>query len=136
RLFWLAPGRYYAEAVHPKAQSMVRRVAGTVSSVSGGKPDPALGNFEPIPQPDAEGGRYAPIFFGGTTDEQTASGIDLREAADFGGANFVVTPVQVRHVRGVVIDGVTGRPAKYGSITLPKDLDAPPMKEVKVDSDT
>src|SRR6266446_3070848 len=27
RLFWLAPGRYYAAAVHPKAQSVLRRMA-------------------------------------------------------------------------------------------------------------
>jgi hypothetical protein len=80
--------------------------------------------------------RYAPIFLGGTTDEQRADGIDLREAADFSGVDIVVGPVQVRHVRGAVVDGLTGRPAQYGSITLPKELDSPPMKEPKVDRDT
>jgi Carboxypeptidase regulatory-like domain len=146
RLFWLAPGRYFVAAVHPKAQGMARRLAagGLVTTVNGprgvfiaaGNADPAILTLDPIRESESETERYAPIFFGGTTDEQTASGIDLREAADFAGVNFVVAPVQPRDVRGVVIDGVTGRPAKYGSITLPKDLDAPPMKDVRVDSDT
>src|SRR5204862_95400 len=144
RLFWLAPGRYYVGAVHPKAQGMFRRLFSAVGAsisgpggfISGGKADPALGGIESRPELESESERYAPIFFGGTTDPQTASGIDLRENADFGGVNFVVAPVRARHVRGVVIDGVTGRPARYGSITLPKDLDGPRMSEVKVDRET
>jgi hypothetical protein len=103
--------------------------------VSNGKADPAISGLDPR-ELESESERYAPIFFGGTTDEQTAAGIDLRESADFGGVNFVVTPVQARHVRGAVIDGITGRPAQYGSITLPKDIDAPPAKEVQVDRET
>jgi protocatechuate 3,4-dioxygenase beta subunit len=146
RLFWLAPGRYYVAAVHPKAQSIARRMAasGLVTTANGtqavfiaaGNGDPAILTLNPMLESQSETERYAPIFFGGTTDEQTASGIDLREAAEFTGVNFVVAPVQIRHVRGVVVDGATGRPAKYGSITLAKDIDAPPMKDVKVDSDT
>src|SRR5437867_4249532 len=43
RLFWLAPGRYYVSAVHPKAQGLSRRMFGVfVGLISGGKPDPAL----------------------------------------------------------------------------------------------
>ena len=136
RLFWLAPGRYYVAAVHPKAQGISRRFGFVLSVISGRKPDPALGGFELRQELESESDHYAPIFFGGTTDEQTASGIDLREAADFAGVNFVVAPVRARHVRGVVIDGITGKPAQYGNITLPKDLDALPTKEVEVDRET
>src|SRR5215468_5189143 len=95
RLFWLVPGRYYVAAVHPKAQGMFRRAFGSSFGLSmigpngaiinRGKADPALGGFDPIQELESESDRYAPIFFGGTTDEQTASAIDLREASDFGG---------------------------------------------------
>ena len=146
RLFWLAPGRYYVGAVHPKAQGMFRRMAtsGVGTSTSGPvgtlvtveKADPAVLVLDPRAELDSATVRYAPIFFGGTTNEHNATGIDLREGADFGGVNIMVGPVQMRHVRGVVVDGVTGRPAQYGSITLPKDLDTPPIKDVTVDRDT
>lgn len=145
RLFWLAPGRYYVTATHPKAQGMFQRiVSGSSVSfggplgmlISSGKSDPALGEYELMPGLEPESVRYAPIFFGGTTDEQTASGIDLREGADFGGVNFVIGPVRSQHVRGVVLDGVTGSAAQYGSISLPKSIDGPRMKEVEVDRET
>jgi protocatechuate 3,4-dioxygenase beta subunit len=145
RLFWLAPGRYYVAAVHAKAQGLFRRIAGNGVGMSASGPvgtlitvekaDPAVLVLDPRAELDATE-RYAPIFFGGTTDEQKAAGIDLREGADFGAVDIVVGPVQMRHVRGVVVDGVTGKPAQYGSITLPKDLDSPPMKDVKVDRNT
>jgi protocatechuate 3,4-dioxygenase beta subunit len=143
RLFWLAPGRYYVAAVHPQAQGMSRRIssAGFSMSVGGalissGKGDPAINGPNPLAQIEAQSERYAPIFFGGTTDEQTASGIDLREAAEFGGVNFVVGPIQPRHVHGVIIDGLTGQPAQYGSLALPKDPEAPPRRESDVDHET
>jgi hypothetical protein len=141
RLFWLAPGRYYVSAVHPKAQSMFRRMfsgvrtalGGPQSFIPSGKADPAIRGFDLRQDLESETEHYAPIFFGGTTDEQTAAGIDIRGGADVGGVNFVVEPVRARHVRGVVIDGVTGNSAQYGNITLPKDLDSPPSKDVEVD---
>jgi Carboxypeptidase regulatory-like domain len=146
RLFWLVPGRYYVAAVHPKAQGMFRRAFGSSFGMSmigpngaiinRGKADPALGGFDPREELGSESERYAPIFFGGTADEQSASGIDLRENADFGGVNLVVAPVRARHVRGIVIDGVTGKPAQYGNITLPKNPDGPRLKDPEVDRET
>ena len=145
RLFGLAPGRYYIAAIHPKVQGMSQRLISafgmtlggpTSVVISKGTADPALGEFGFTQVPDSESVRYAPIFYGGTTDEQTASSIDLREGADFGGVNFVVGPVQPRHVRGVVVDGITGRAAQYGSITLLRGPDAPRIKDVEVDEET
>jgi hypothetical protein len=104
--------------------------------LSSGKADPALGEFELMAGLEPESVQYAPIYFGGSTDEQTASAIDLREGSDFGGVNFVIGPVRSRHVRGVVIDGVTGRAAQYGSISFVKSIDGPRMKDVDVDRDT
>jgi hypothetical protein len=144
RLFWLPSGRYYVSAAHPKAQGMMRRLSNLFGvSISAGGPstigmfnsaansDPALGGFEP--EPDSESDHYAPAFFGGTTDEQAATSIDIRAGSEVTGANIVISPVQARHVRGIVIDGITGRPAQYASIDLPRDLDGPRMKEPQVD---
>ncbi|HET9129948.1 MAG TPA: carboxypeptidase-like regulatory domain-containing protein, partial [Terriglobia bacterium] len=145
RLFGLSPGRYYVAAVHPKVQAMSQRMVNafgmsmggpTGMIISKGSADPALGEFGFAQVPDSESARYAPIFYGGTTDEQSASAIELREGAEFNGVNFVVGPVQPRHVRGVVIDGLTGRAAQYGSITMLRGPDAPRMKDVEVDNET
>ena len=146
RLYWLAPGRHYVAAVHPKAQSLVRRMAsgglgmstsgpaGTLVTVE--KADPAVRVLDPRAELESATERYAPIFFGGTTDEQKAAGIELRAGADFGPIDIVVGPVQARHVRGVVVDGATGTPAQYISITLPKDFDDSPMKDVAIERET
>ena len=144
RLFSLPPGRYYVSAVHPKAQGMLRRMANvigisvsvsTTSAVgtfhSAAKSDPAVGGFEPEPESESE--RYAPVFFGGTTDEQSASSIDIRAGSEVSGANIMIAPVRARHVRGIVIDGVTGRPAQYASLDMSKDLDLPGVKKPEVD---
>lgn len=142
RLFWLAPGRYYVSAVHPKTQGTFRQMFNglgigiSASGISVGsmirsasKPDPALGVFDP----ETESERYTPVFYGGTTDEQSASGIDIRAGTEVGGANIMVAPVRPRHVRGVVIDGLTGRPAQFASLALVTDSDGPRGKEFSVD---
>ena len=143
RLFWLAPGRYYVAAIHARAQGMYRRMfslvrfgmqmgggPGVFTSLSG-QSDPAVAGFEPEPESDSD--HYAPIFFGGTSDQESASAIDLRAATDFGGANIVVGPVRARHVRGVVLDGTTGQRAQYASIMLSRDMDRPVVKDPEVD---
>jgi hypothetical protein len=140
RLFWLAPGRYYVSAVHPKAQGMMRQMMlgfgisasgmsiGTmVSTVS--KSDPAYGSLDP----GNESERYAPIFFGGTIDEQAATPVDIQAGADAGGANITVAPIQPRHVRGIVVDGLTGKLAQYASLSMPTDSDGPRGREFEVD---
>ena len=142
RLFWLAPGRYYVRAVHPKAQSKSRQMSNmfapgiAVSSMSIGgmfnsasRSDPALAGFEP----ENESERYAPMFLGNTTDEQSATPVDLRAGTEAGGANITIAPLLPRHVRGVVVDGLTGKPAQYASVTIAKDSDGPRGKEFEVD---
>src|SRR5262249_17919154 len=93
------------------------------------KSDPALERFEP----ESESERYAPVFLGGTTDEQSASGVDIRAGTEITGANIVIAPVRLRHVRGIVTDGLTGKPAQYPSLTMAKESDAPRGKEFEVD---
>ena len=131
RLFWLTPGRYYVAALHPQAQNMFRRMsigAGFTSSVIGAgaiittsNADPAITLFEP----ESETERYIPIFFGGAIDPDLASPVDLGSSAEFGGANIVIAPARARHVRGVVLDGATGKPARYASLETPREPEGP-----------
>jgi len=144
RLFWLPPGRYYVSAVHPKAQGPFRLMfaAGmgiqATTMVTGdmiratSKADPAVS-----PQlSESDSDRYAPVFFGGTTDEQSATVIDIRAGTDVDGANIMVAPISPRHVRGVVTDGLTGRPAQYANLTLVTDSDGPRGRELPVDRES
>ena len=91
--------------------------------------DPALPGFDP----ENESERYAPIFFGGTTDEQSASAVDIRAGTEVGGANITIAPIRPRHVRGIVIDGLTGKPAESASLSMPSESDGPRGKEFEVD---
>jgi hypothetical protein len=124
RLFWLTPGRYYVVAIHQQ----VGRTSGgpgmfdigTVSMVGG--PGTFVGtssNVDPVlgMRPE-QTDRYLPVYFPGTVDEQSASGIDLKSGAETGGINIVIGPVRERHVRGVIVDGSTGKPDLYGSLAV------------------
>jgi hypothetical protein len=132
RLFWLAPGRYYVKATardaEPANLAMVRGggfgfsmgvgAGNSLRFYSNGEPDPANSRDsspEPIVLPSGPD-RYVPIYFSGTADEEIATPIDLRAGSDYTGVNVVLTPTRERHVRGVVIDGVTGKPAQYASL--------------------
>ena len=124
RLFWLAPGRYYIMAIADSAERRMMMSGnftmmgpfGSTFFASTSTSDPAATG-----RPDAEPrmDRYVPVYFSrtaGTIDEQSASAIDLRAGAEVTGVNVVVSPVRERHVRGFVIEGLTGKPAHYGSV--------------------
>jgi hypothetical protein len=133
RLFWLAPGRYYVMAAHPQAQFFMRRMMSFGTTMIGGpggsffaqttEADPAVGGFRLDEEPQGE--RYVPVYFSGAINEGSASAIDLRAGSDVGGVNIVVAPVLERHVRGIVVDGATGRPAQYGSVKRAEGSDDP-----------
>ena len=146
RLFWLSPGRYYVAANSSEAQSPTRRmVTGGFMSMgpgpnngtfmAGGNSDPALGLFIPEAEP-SDAAQYVPIFFGGTPDEQSATAIDVRPSAEFGGANIVIAPVRARHVRGVVVDGISGRPAQHASVRAERQTAVTIPDEATVDAAT
>jgi hypothetical protein len=139
RLFWLAPGRYYVSAIHPKAQGRMRQmsdmfgismmgmsIGGMINSTA--RSDPAVGGFEPETSE-----RYAPVFLGGTTDELAASSVEIRGGTEVTGADIPIKSVQPRHVRGIVIDGLTGKPAQYATVTDPTNSDGPRGKDAEMD---
>lgn len=144
RLFWLAPGRYYVSVVHPKVQGVFRQMFGAgmgiqATTMATGDMIRATSKADPAVSPqvsESDSDRYAPVFFGGTTDEQLATAIDIRAGTDVNGANVVVAPISLRHVRGVVTDGLTGRPAQYASLTLVSDSDGPRGRELPVDRES
>jgi hypothetical protein len=149
RLFWLAPGRYYIGVVHPEAQGMFRRMmnSGSGSMTIGGTGgafsansvgDPA---HEVYRAEEAGGDRplYVPVYFPGTPDQRSATAVDLRPGADFGGVNVVVAPVRARNVRGFIVDGTTGKPGEYAQVRLAVEGPGAGMSganEIKVDSNT
>lgn len=133
RLFWLAPGRYFVSAVHPKAQSVGRRMmtaagfsvmvggggaGNNVFIASSGAGDQAHATLDFESRSDS----YVPIYFPGTIDEQSAIAIDVRAGADLGGVNIPLSPVRARHVRGYIVDAATGKPAEYPSLNLADDV--------------
>ncbi len=141
RLFWLTPGRYYIVAIHSQvgiSPGLPRMFdQGTMSMVGGvgtfvgtsTNVDPVLG-FRPE-QTDW----YLPVYFPGTLEEQSASAIDVRPGTESGGINIAVNPVRERHIRGVIVDGSTGKPDLYGSLAI-EGLENMGGDRLTVDHDT
>lgn len=85
RLYWLPPGDYYVSAI----------------------PNPRRG------QQSADGS-YAPSYFPGGIDPDTASPVALSAAAELRGIDFILRPVATVKVRGRVI-----APTPSGTVTQP-----------------
>src|SRR5205814_8292127 len=60
----------------------------------------------------AEVGRYLPMYFPNTTDDQAAESIELRPGTNMGGIDILLAPQRTRRVRGLVIDSETGQAFK------------------------
>ena len=142
RLFWLPPGRYFVRATHPEAQvgpmAMMLGFGPAIrfasASIGMGGPGPSgmfaqrstgdTGLADAFGAPggfDEPSAPYVPVYFPATVDDQAASPIEVREGGDVGGVDIVVAPVQMRHVRGAVVNGATGQIAQYASLRLVAD---------------
>jgi protocatechuate 3,4-dioxygenase beta subunit len=113
RLFWLPPGRYFVSAGDSPARNPAAFAPVYAFNLSFSS-DPAVPDLGLIERQRGESG--APTYFGGTLDEDAATGIDLRAAAEFKGADIMVLPTRAYHVRGTIVDRVTGRPPEYASV--------------------
>ena len=136
RLFWLAPGRYYVAAIPTEAEPMSSRMlqlggVGMTSQLgnneflffSAADIDPAVSN-PLLAEPQENGAqtdRYVPVYFPGTTSEGSATAIDAQAGTESGGVNIIVNPVRQRHVRGIVLDGATGKPPAYSALEVADD---------------
>ncbi len=130
RLFWLQPGQYFVSATYDggpgrgeaAARSLVQTaIVDAIASRGGGGRGGAviaLGQRQGGPAgPDSEEG-YVPVYYPSTTDAQSAAPINLGPGVVFSGVDLTVASVRTVRVRGQVINGVTGQPARNANISL------------------
>jgi len=119
RLFWLPPGQYFVGVKAPNwgtfgdSVTLNSSVAFSANSVLGNRySTPVSDPMSPLRSgaPASEDTRYLPVYFPNTADDQAAQQIVLRPADNIGGIDILLAPLRTRRVRGVVIDGETGKP--------------------------
>jgi Carboxypeptidase regulatory-like domain len=123
RLFGMPPGVYYISAqpeppMHIRSPAYASRaplIPGSILSIQTG------GMFSALPDPAfaRPGGRqeWAPVYFGGTTDEYAATPIYLRAGTDLGGIDIIVNRLPVGRLTGTVI-GPDGQPLPQASVIV------------------
>jgi hypothetical protein len=118
RLFGLPPGQYYVTA-QPEPRDYIRSPAyaslgppipGAVvtsfsAGQSGGITDPATANR-------TAGKDYAPVYYGGTTDQFMAAAINIPAGTELRSMDIVIDRVPMRAVSGKVIDASSGQPVR------------------------
>src|SRR5207253_1315831 len=108
RLFGIAPGTYYIDAlmadwnilgeqqiVNPTATGAGNTVTGARFGALAPDGDPlAAGRLQPAPATD----RYQAVYFPNTTDDQAAGGVDVKAGETFNGIDILLSPVRTRRV--------------------------------------
>jgi protocatechuate 3,4-dioxygenase beta subunit len=94
RLFWLQPGKYY---IRCGGSSQVLRTTVDLASAGG------FVRTAPPSAPDKR--QYAPAYFPGTTDPQSATPVDLTPGTDYGGVDFILNASTLKHVRVKIAAG-------------------------------
>jgi protocatechuate 3,4-dioxygenase beta subunit len=115
RLFGLPPGQYYVTA-QPESRSYIRSpvyaglgppIPGAVvtsfsAGQSGGITDPATASR-------TLGKDFAPVYYGGTTDQFSATPISLPAGTELRGMDIVISRTPMVTMAGKVIDATTGQ---------------------------
>src|SRR5262245_41027276 len=104
RLFWLQPGQYFGSATYSGGTAEELALAGRGIAT----PAETVG-------PEEE---YIPIYYPGTIDVQSATPINLPAGAVFSGLDLTVAAVRTVRIRGRVINGATGQPARNANLSL------------------
>ena len=121
RLFWMQPGRYVISA-SPQEGPCTGDCRLVIQNGTSGSPAVIGGairlNATAIgrPSPNYEE-TFLPAYFPGTTDPSAATPIDLQPGADFR-ADLTTSEIQSVHIRGQVVDSVTGQAAGNTSVAL------------------
>jgi hypothetical protein len=121
RLYWLGPGKYYVAAVYEDER---RRQTPMAPSAPPGRTLARSRATSPVVlrQVLADGSvveeAYGVVYFGGTTDPVGAAEVEIRPGQTYGGADIPMGAGKVRtgHIRGVVINGETGQPARGATV--------------------
>jgi hypothetical protein len=117
RLFWLNPGQYFVATTYeasPLSRAMARGEAGRGILIG----PRGRGNVGVETARAEEDETQIPIYYPGTTDPQGAAPINLAAGVVFSGVDLTVTAVRTFRVRGQVINGSTGQPARNVNVVL------------------
>jgi hypothetical protein len=115
RLFGLPPGQYYVSA-QPEPRDYIRSPAyaalgppipgAVVTSFSAGQSgaitDPSTANR-------TAGKDYAPVYFGGTTDQFSAAPIHLPAGAELRGMDIAIDRIPMASITGTLVDAASGQ---------------------------
>jgi hypothetical protein len=118
RIFGLPAGRYYVSGLHPDGDRY------TSTSPGGIRPGVfpvfmAWGRQSVVaPSTKREKETYVPIFFPNSADELYATPVHLSPGTEIGNIDITLFPVQMRRVRGVIIDGNTGQPVRNARLSV------------------
>jgi len=104
RLFWLLPGKYYIRS-------------GGANTVTVNSFNPGVSAVHIMVPGDLNAPQYAPIYFPGTSDPQTATAIDLIPGADYGDVDFTLSPPGSRRVRVSMMDTNVGQPGATATLS-------------------
>jgi hypothetical protein len=127
-LFWLPPGEYYVSAApeDPLRQNVTFSVA--PPGIGGHRSDamPPVVTRRNLPDGGFIEDVYKAVYYGGGTDPQRAQKIDVRPGSNTTiELSFAGAQSRAFHIRGRVLNGVTGQPAEGAQIRLyPKDWTA------------
>ena len=135
RLFWLSPGDYYISATRRGMLAAANPVVAqqTVTAQRGQQAAPGgrgANRGGPNPTPVAGGApqneqTYAPTYFPGTVNPESAGAIALTAGGEVRGVEFGIRPTPTVSVRGQVIVPVSSTPAAQ---TTPAPQPAPGMR--------
>jgi len=126
RVFGLAPGLYFVNATpapRPRIDGDFYVVSAIASNANNnqstvrtpGNAILAAGTLDPAA---FESEVFLPVYYSGTTDPATATSIDVKPGATVSGIDLALAPGSAVHIRGRVLNGVTGQPAQNISVGL------------------
>ena len=126
RLYWLAPGSYYVAAVFEDQQ---RRTINP-DPIPPGRRGPSDRATSPVvlssytANGDLIEETYAVVYNGSVTDPDKTRAVDVRAGLTTGGIDISMGAgkARARHIRGVVINGVTGQAGAASVVAVSKKV--------------
>jgi len=125
RLFGLPPGQYYVSA-QPEPRDYIRSPAyealgppipgAVVTSFSAGQSGAIM---DPSTANRTAGKDYAPVYFGGTTDQFTAAPIQLPAGSDLRGMDIVIERQPMAGLTASLVDATSGQPLQGRLVATP-----------------
>jgi protocatechuate 3,4-dioxygenase beta subunit len=100
RVYGVTPGRYYVAASAGASGQGLARLGG-------------LGSPNEVTETS-----YPTTYYPGVSDVSAASGIDVFAGTDLNAVDFLVGDVAVVHVRGRLVDSLTGQPPRSASVSI------------------